>query len=101
MYTKMKEQSFIVRRSYLATRSSRVLNKFVHICAYLKTRLDETLNLYVYMCVDVLSNRRFFFLLKILLSLCALMDSNCYKKIHSIFIFFMCSASNMFILQCQ
>jgi hypothetical protein len=51
MYTKMKEQSFVVRRSYLSTRSDRVVHKIVHICACLKTRLDETLNLNVHGCM--------------------------------------------------
>jgi hypothetical protein len=54
-----------------------------------QTRRD-TQSLRVCECMCVLSNTRFFFLLKILLSLCALMDSSCYKKIHSIFIFFLC-----------
>jgi hypothetical protein len=39
----LKEQSFVVRRSYLSTRSSRVVHEIVHV-----SRLDETLNLYVY-----------------------------------------------------
>lgn len=100
MSIKLTEQSFVVRRSYLSTRSSHVVHQIVHV-----SRLDETLNRFVHMygcmCVCVLSNTRFSLSLQNPLHFTRLNGFKLLQEDTLYFYFFLRSASRMLLLQCQ